>query len=66
MLLSKWARPAKEEVLVIGDSLTSDMQGGHNYGVDTCWFNPGGSEAPDHLNITHQVQSLAELERRLV
>lgn len=33
--------PDKSEVLIIGDSLTSDIQGGLNYGIDTCWFNPG-------------------------
>jgi len=27
-------------VLMVGDSLTSDIQGGINYGIDTCWFNP--------------------------
>ncbi len=29
----------KSEVLVIGDSLSSDINGGNNYGVDTLWFN---------------------------
>ena len=32
--------PKKREVLIVGDSLTSDMQGGLDYGIDTCWFNP--------------------------
>ncbi len=32
--------PPKNEVLVIGDSLNSDIQGGNLYGYDTCWFNP--------------------------
>lgn len=26
--------------LVVGDSLTSDIKGGKNTGVATCWFNP--------------------------
>lgn len=30
----------KEECLVIGDSLTSDILGGHLYGIDTCFYNP--------------------------
>jgi 2-haloacid dehalogenase len=33
-------QPAKSEVIIVGDSLTSDIQGGLNYGIDTCWFNP--------------------------
>ena len=30
----------REHVLMVGDSLTSDIQGGANAGLDTCWFNP--------------------------
>ena len=32
----------KGEAIVIGDSLSSDIQGGINAGLDTCWFNPKG------------------------
>ena len=41
--------PHKTEVLIVGDSLTSDMQGGLNYGIDTCWFNPG--KRPNGLGL---------------
>jgi len=34
----------KSEMLVIGDSLSSDIAGGIDYGIDTCWFNPSGKE----------------------
>jgi len=34
--------PAKSDVLMIGDSLTADIRGGIDYGIDTCWFNPMG------------------------
>ena len=27
--------------MIIGDSLTSDMKGGIQAGIHTCWFNPG-------------------------
>lgn len=30
----------KKEILIIGDSLTSDIQGGINSGIDTMWYNP--------------------------
>ncbi len=30
----------KSKVLMVGDSLTSDIQGGINFGIDTCWYNP--------------------------
>ena len=37
---NEMGNPAKEEVVVVGDSLSSDIQGGNNFGVSTCWFNP--------------------------
>jgi 2-haloacid dehalogenase len=53
--------PPKSDVLIIGDSLSSDMQGGLNYGIDTCWFNPLGAQRPADLRITHEIQHLPEL-----
>ena len=49
------------QALVIGDSLTSDISGGIQYGIDTCWFNPKGvvntmSQAP-----TYEIIQLNEL-----
>lgn len=38
----KMGNPEKEKVLLVGDSLLSDIQGGNNYGIDTCWYNPYG------------------------
>jgi 2-haloacid dehalogenase len=32
--------PEKKETIIIGDSLNSDIRGGADYGIDTCWFNP--------------------------
>jgi len=32
--------PNKKDVLMIGDNLGSDIQGGINYGIDTVWYNP--------------------------
>jgi 2-haloacid dehalogenase len=57
--------PAKHEVLIIGDSLTSDIQGGVNYGIDTCWYNPHGNAHANALPITYEIKQLAELERIL-
>jgi 2-haloacid dehalogenase len=47
--------------LVIGDSLTSDILGGVNYGIDTCWVNPKGHEKPADLPITYTVTTLSEV-----
>lgn len=48
--------------LVIGDSLTSDIQGGINAGLDTCWYNPQNKTAPEGMNITYIVNNLCEIE----
>lgn len=50
-----------EEVLIIGDSLTSDIQGGINAGIDTCWFNPKGVKNDKHLQVTYEIKTLKEL-----
>ena len=54
-------RPDKSEVLIIGDSLTSDMAGGVAYGIDTCWYNPADRETVPSLPITYEIHSLAQL-----
>jgi 2-haloacid dehalogenase len=53
-------QPAKDEVRIIGDSLTSDIQGGVNYGIDTCWFNPD-DKSNGHLPCTFEIKELTEL-----
>lgn len=53
--------PAKSDVLIIGDSLTSDMQGGVNYGLDTCWYNPTGQPRPGDLPISYEITHLRDL-----
>jgi len=53
--------PAKSDVLIIGDSLTSDIKGGLNYGIDTCWYNPSSAPIPDALPITYEIHHLREL-----
>ena len=51
----------REHVLMVGDSLTSDIQGGANAGLDTCWFNPGHAENPGKVSPTYEIASLEEL-----
>ncbi len=61
----KMGLPNKSEVIVVGDSLNSDIQGGNNFGVDTCWFNPHeANNLTDHLP-TYQIQKLEQLEEIL-
>lgn len=53
---------SKERALVIGDSLTSDIQGANNYGLECVWYNPSGERAPGDLHITATVKNFTELE----
>lgn len=48
------------EILIIGDSVTSDMQGGINSGLKTCWMNPEGAECD--LPIDYEIRHLSELK----
>lgn len=50
-----------ENCLVIGDSLTTDIQGANNAGLPCCWFNPKGKAQPEGLRIDHEIQDLREL-----
>ncbi len=52
-------QPPRENVMIIGDSLTSDIQGGIEYGIDTCWYNP--LRTPSNLAITYKITQLIDL-----
>ncbi len=54
-------QPAKSDVLIIGDSLTSDIRGGVDYGIDTCWYNPAGKSNPNGLTPTYEICHLQEM-----
>ena len=51
----------REHVLMVGDSLSSDIQGGANAGLDTCWFNPNHAENPGKVIPTYEITRLEEL-----
>ena len=58
--------PQKEEVLIVGDSLSSDILGGYRYGIDTCWFNPQGKSCELDIDITYEVKELGEVQEFLL
>ena len=59
-LVEKTGPPARNP-LIIGDSPTSDIQGGVNAGMDTCWINRFGMERDSRITPTHEVRDLHEL-----
>lgn len=51
----------RREVMIVGDSLTSDMQGGMNAGIVTCWYDPDGAPVPKGYRIDHVIANLWDL-----
>ena len=52
---------SKEKTLMIGDSLTADIQGGNNAGIDTIWYNPHHLENNTQAQLTYEVDSYQDL-----
>lgn len=51
----------KDFAVMIGDSLTADIQGGVNAGIDTIWFNPSHLKNTSPVQPTHIVDSYQSL-----
>lgn len=51
----------KNQMLMIGDSLTSDMKGGLNFGIDTCWFNPQKNPNRTNIKPKYTISKLEEI-----
>lgn len=50
-----------DEIMIVGDSLTSDMQGGNNAGIVCCWYNPKGMENNTDLKIEYEIDDLQKV-----
>ncbi len=50
-----------DEVMIIGDSLTSDMRGGNNANILCCWYNPHNSKNKDNIKIDYEIKELSEV-----
>lgn len=55
----------KDEMLIVGDSLTSDMQGGVNAGITTVWYNPDGIPNTADFDIDYEIRDLQEIRKIL-
>ena len=51
----------KKKALMIGDSLLADIKGGHDSGVDTCWFSPSKEKNNTEIQPTYEIHCLKEL-----
>ncbi len=61
MGLKNLSLPPKDEIVMIGDSLTSDIPGGINYGIDTIWYNPNNHTNNKGITPTHEIKELSEI-----
>ena len=56
----------RSRVLVLGDSLSSDMTAAYNAGIDACWYNPKGSENKKGLPIRYEIDDLDDVDAILL
>ena len=55
----------KDKILIVGDSLSADIAGGNNAGIDSCWFNEHGKENHTNITPTYEIRKLSELQENV-
>lgn len=56
---------SKDKILIVGDSLTSDMKGGNNIGISCCWYNPSQKENHSDVFVDYEIANLWEVKEIL-
>ena len=51
----------RDECIMVGDSLTSDMRGANNAGIAACWFNPDACKNDTDAQTDYEIRRLTEL-----
>lgn len=51
--------------IIVGDSLTSDIRGGINTGMRTCWVNPAHKKGREDIPADYEIENLTQLEALL-
>ncbi len=51
----------RAHILVVGDRLASDIKGGANAGLATCWYNPNGASNDSDIKPTYEINQLTDL-----
>lgn len=59
-VLEKISEKDKTKILVIGDSLTSDIKGAMNAGLPCCWLNRYGKELPEEYEVDFEISDVRE------
>ena len=47
--------------MMVGDSLTSDIRGGINAGIKTCWVNPAHAPGREDIRPDYEIEALSQL-----
>lgn len=55
----------KSKAMMVGDSLTSDIRGGSNAGILTCWVNPSHKPRDPEIHADYEIEALSQLEALL-
>lgn len=50
-----------DEIMIVGDSLTSDIQGGNNVGIVCCWYNPHNLKNDKNLRVDYEIKNLKQI-----
>jgi 2-haloacid dehalogenase len=53
----------KDKILIVGDSISADIVGGNNAGIDNCWFNKSGDINNTEIIPTYEIRKLKELHK---
>ena len=61
VVFEKMNNPNIEGMIIIGDSLSSDILGGINAGIHTCWYNPKRSENMTEIKPEYEIDSLDKI-----
>lgn len=54
-----------KKAMMVGDSLTSDILGGINAGIATCWVAPADAAGREDIRADYRIESLCQLEALL-
>ena len=54
-----------QKAIIVGDSLTSDILGGKNAGIATCWVNPGHLPKREDIPADYEIEGIYQLEALL-
>ena len=55
----------KDQIIIIGDSITADIVGGINFGIKTCWFNAKNAPQKEGVNPDYIIKNLSEIKNFL-